>query len=66
MKKYSEMTCIRCNRELKEGIGHYRTITGPLCVVCHDMEIEAEELMLKNEFQISSHQEFMKDQDETN
>lgn len=60
------MDCISCNRRLEEGMGHYRTISGPLCVVCHDMEIEAEALMLKNDFQIPFHREIMKDQDETN
>jgi hypothetical protein len=60
------MHCISCNRKLKEGLGYYSTDSGPLCIVCHDIKIEAGEFKLKKDFQKSSHQEIMNTQDETN
>ena len=44
------MEFISCNRKLEGGIGHYRTNSGPLCVICHDNEIKEDELKLKNNF----------------
>jgi len=44
------MKCIGCNRKLEEGIGHYLTNSGPLCVVCHDNEIKEDELKFKKKF----------------
>jgi hypothetical protein len=60
------MLCISCNTKLKEGIGYYSTDSGPLCIVCHDMEINTEELKLKKKFSKIIHQGIMKNQDETN
>jgi hypothetical protein len=60
------MKCIGCNLKLEEGIGHYRTNSGALCVVCHDKEIESDELRLKNNYQKLSDHGFIKDHDETN
>jgi hypothetical protein len=60
------MKCISCNRKLEQGIGHYRTNSGPVCVVCHDKEIESDELRLKNNFQELSESGIMKDSDEPN
>ena len=66
MKTCSEMECISCNRILKEGIVNYQTDAGPVCVVCHDNEMEAIELKLMKSFQESSHPGVKNDQDETN
>ena len=60
------MKCISCNRKLEQGIGHYRTNSGPVCVVCHDKEIESDELTLENNFQELSESGIMKDSDEPN
>lgn len=60
------MKCIGCNRKLEEGIGHYRTNSGTLCVVCHDKEIESDEFRIENNFQKLSDHGFIKDHDETN
>ena len=60
------MKCISCNRKLGEGIGYYRNNFGPVCVVCHDEEIESDELRLKNNFQELSETGIMKDGDEPN
>jgi hypothetical protein len=60
------MKCIGCNLKLEDGIGHYRTDSGPLCVVCHDKEIESNELKLRANFQRLPDRGIMKGQDETN
>lgn len=60
------MKCISCNRKLEQGIGHYRTNSGPACVVCHDKEIESDELRLKNNFQELSESGIMTGIDEPN
>lgn len=59
------MKCIGCNRKLENGIGHYRTDSGPLCVVCHDKEIEPDELQLRGNFQRLPDQGIMKGPEET-
>jgi hypothetical protein len=50
------MKCINCNRKVNEGIGYYNTDCGPLCIICHDLEIEANTLTLLKKAQKSSHQ----------
>jgi hypothetical protein len=60
------MKCISCNRNLEKNIGHYKTNSGPLCIVCHDKEIESDDLKLKNNFQKLSDIGVMKDRHETN
>jgi hypothetical protein len=60
------MKCINCNRKVNEGIGYYNTDSGPLCIICHDLKIEANELKLLKNVQKSSHQKLINKKDEKN
>ena len=59
------MRCINCDGKLSENVGYYSTDSGPLCITCHDLEIEADQRKLLNNFKKFSHRKNIKKKDET-